>query len=116
MDVGIDQARPWAINDKGEKYRDLVRYESGKYLYRMQNGELEIDRFNHDFEQYRQRRIANMKKNIQKINKTFQLKQLRESKQNLINNIEINDPVSKNKYLWIIFAMIFCIFSILCLF
>ena len=109
MDVGIDQARPWAINDKGEKYRDLVRFASGKYLYRMPNGELEIDRFNRDFDQYKERRRDTMRKNIQKINESLQ-----EPEEDPVNNIPIsNTPVNKDRYWWILGAMILSIFLIL---
>lgn len=114
MDIGADMANPWGINDKGEKYRDLVRYESGKYLYRMPDGELEIDRFNRDFDQYRQRTRETMRKNIEQINANFQ-EQLQEPVQDPVNDNTINEPVNKNKYLWIILILIFFVFLIIVL-
>ena len=133
MDIGIDQARPWAINNNGVKYRDLIRFASGKYLYRMNNGEIEIDRFNRDFDQYKWKRKGTMDENLKLLNlRPRPLSQ--EIKASVLSStstptptptpstqekfmIEPLDGISNNsKYLWIIFAMFICIFIIIVFF
>lgn len=47
MDINIDQ---------GSQQGDLARFEDGKYLYRMNNGKFNVDQFNRDFDQYKEKR------------------------------------------------------------
>jgi len=51
MDINVDQGIP-----RG----DLVRFESGKYLYKLADGKFDIDRFNRDFNQYKDKRKQEM--------------------------------------------------------
>ncbi|QKF93786.1 hypothetical protein QKU48_gp0328 [Fadolivirus algeromassiliense] len=56
MDVNVDQGIP-----RG----DLARFENGKYLYRLDNGKFDIDKFNRDFDQYKVKRKNEMNEKIQ---------------------------------------------------
>lgn len=55
MDINIDQAIP---------RNDLVRLESGKYLYRFPNGKIDVDRLNRDFDQYKEKRKNYLKESF----------------------------------------------------
>lgn len=55
MEVGKDLATP---------DNDLIRYNNGKYIYRIDGDRFEVDRFNRDFEQYAERRREVMDKKI----------------------------------------------------
>ena len=52
MDVQIDQSVP---------RNDMIKEEDGKYIYRIDENRDEVDRFNRDFEQYKERRKKMMK-------------------------------------------------------
>lgn len=56
MDVNVDQGLP-----RG----DLARFDNGKYLYRLDDGKFDIDRFNRDFDQYKTKRKEEMKEKVQ---------------------------------------------------
>lgn len=65
MDVGVDLATP---------SNDLKRDEStGKYLYKINQNRFEVDRWNRDFEQYKERREKEkerkMKEKLDDLNK-----------------------------------------------
>jgi len=47
MDINIDQ---------GTHQGNLGRFDDGKYLYKLDSGKFDIDRFNRDFDQYRDKR------------------------------------------------------------
>lgn len=47
MDINIDQ---------GSQQGDLGRLDNGKYLYKFDNGKFDIDKFNRDFDQYKDKR------------------------------------------------------------
>jgi hypothetical protein len=104
MDIDVDQAVP-----RG----DLVRYASGKYIYRFPDGELDIDRFNRDFNQYKEKRKATMKKRINEINEY-----VRDSykKAEPIIVIDETSPFNKNRYLLMILVLAICVMIILYLF
>lgn len=55
MDINVDQGLP-----RG----DLGRFESGKYLYKLDDGTFDIDKFNRDFDQYKDKRKEEMKDRI----------------------------------------------------
>lgn len=57
MDINVDQGVP-----RG----DLGRFESGKYLYELDDGTFDIDRFNRDFDQYKERRKREMQEKLDK--------------------------------------------------
>lgn len=57
MDLGVDQGSP---------HSDLARFKDGKYLYRLPNGKLDIDRYNREFNQYTQKRQETEKEAIQR--------------------------------------------------
>jgi hypothetical protein len=59
MDINVDQGVP-----RG----DLVRFDSGKYMYRFPNGNLDIDRFTRDFDQYKEKRKSVMNEEINTFN------------------------------------------------
>lgn len=58
MDINVDQGSP----DSGR----LGRFENGKYLYRLDDGKFDIDRFNRDFDQYKTMRKQEMAELMQK--------------------------------------------------
>lgn len=49
-----------------QELNDLGRFESGKYLYRLDDGSFDINRFNRDFDQYIDRRKSVMSEMINK--------------------------------------------------
>lgn len=51
MNIGVDQGNP-----RG----DLARYQDGKYIYVLPNGKFDIDKFNRDFDQYKDERKKEM--------------------------------------------------------
>lgn len=55
MDIGVDLSTP---------KNDLKKTEDGKYLYRIEGDRFEIDRFNRDFDQYKERRKKAMEKKM----------------------------------------------------
>lgn len=55
MDIDIDLSTP---------RNDMIRDEEGKYIYRINEERNEIDRFNRDFNQYRERRKEEMKRKL----------------------------------------------------
>lgn len=55
MEVGQDLATP---------NNDLIRTDTGKYIYRIDGERFEVDRFNRDFEQYAERRRQVMDKTL----------------------------------------------------
>ena len=57
MDINVDQNVP---------RDDMVKLDSGLYKYRLEGDKFEIDRFNRDFEQYKERRKIEMKKKLDK--------------------------------------------------
>ena len=57
MDINVDQAEP-----RG----DLSRFEDGKYLYQLDDGKFDIDKFNRDFDQYKENRKQEMAARLQK--------------------------------------------------
>lgn len=57
MDINVDQGVP-----RG----DLGRFENGKYLYELDNGKFDIDRFNRDFDQYKEQRKREMQERLDK--------------------------------------------------
>jgi hypothetical protein len=57
MDINIDQ---------GSSRGDLARFDNGKYLYRLDNGKFDIDRFSRDFDQYKIKRKDEMREKMQK--------------------------------------------------
>lgn len=57
MNINMDEATPNG---------DLVRFENGKYLYQFGNGKFNIDQFNRDFDQYKDQRKEEMRKEIDK--------------------------------------------------
>jgi hypothetical protein len=57
MNIGIDQGLP---------RNDLVKFPDGKYLYKLPSGKLDIDKFNRDFEQYKDKRKIEMREQLQK--------------------------------------------------
>jgi len=57
MDINVDQSVP---------RDDMVKLDSGLYKYRLEGDKFEIDRFNRDFEQYKERRKIEMKKKLDK--------------------------------------------------
>jgi len=56
MDINVDQAKP-----RG----DLERLESGKYIYKLENDKFDIDKFNRDFDQYKDQRKKEMEETLQ---------------------------------------------------
>lgn len=58
MDINVDQGSP----NSGR----LGRFENGKYLYRLDDGNFDIDRFNRDFDQYKTMRKKEMAELMQK--------------------------------------------------
>lgn len=56
MDINVDQGIP---------RNDMVRFDDGKYLYKFPNGNLDIDRFTRDFDQYKEKRKEIMNNSIQ---------------------------------------------------
>lgn len=57
MDINVDQ---------GEPRGDLSRFEDGKYLYKLDDGKFDIDKFNRDFDQYKEKRKQEMAIRLQK--------------------------------------------------
>ena len=57
MNINVDQGLP---------HGDLQRLESGKYLFKFGNGKFDIDKFNRDFDQYKDKRKEEMKEEIHK--------------------------------------------------
>ena len=57
MNIGKDQATP---------RNDMVMCNDGKYLYRITPTRMEVDRFNRDFDQYKERRKKEMAESMQK--------------------------------------------------
>ena len=57
MDINVDQ---------GEPRGDLSRFEDGKYLYELDDGKFDIDKFNRDFDQYKENRKTEMEVRLQK--------------------------------------------------
>lgn len=55
MDIGVDQ---------GSARGDLGLKNDGRYLYKLDDGKFDIDRFNRDFDQYKQKRKDQMKEEI----------------------------------------------------
>lgn len=55
MDIGVDQAKP---------RNDMIRDKGGKYIYKISESRDEIDRFNRNFDQYKERRAEEMKKRL----------------------------------------------------
>lgn len=55
MDINVDQGSP-----RG----DLSRFESGKYLYRLDDGKFDVDKFTRDFDQYKDKRKEEMRERI----------------------------------------------------
>ena len=55
MDIDVDISTP---------RDDLFRDSSGKYRYRIEGDRFEIDRFNRDFDQYKERRKQEMRKRM----------------------------------------------------
>ena len=51
MDINVDQ---------GEPRGDLSRFEDGKYLYQLDDGKFDIDKFNRNFDQYKENRKQEM--------------------------------------------------------
>lgn len=90
---------------------DLVRFKSGKYIYKFPNGDLDIDRFSRDFDQYKYKRKENMIKSMsQKIqslntpikenftpNKLTMETLMRNTKNTILNIIE---EVKNNNFGW----------------
>lgn len=64
MNIGVDQSTP---------NNDLKKTKSGKYIYRLADGSFDIDRFNRNFDQYRERRKvimnAQMEDRLAELNK-----------------------------------------------
>lgn len=56
MDVNIDQAN---ITN------DFIGTDEGKYFYRSDTGEFDFDKFNLEFDQYKERRDAEQERNLQ---------------------------------------------------
>lgn len=57
MDINIDQGQPQG---------NLERTETGKYLYKQDNGKSGLDKFNRQFEQYKTQRKEIMGEELQK--------------------------------------------------
>jgi len=57
MDINVDQGSPQG---------DIGRFESGKYLYKLDSGKFDVDKFNRDFDQYKSKRKNEMKDNIER--------------------------------------------------
>lgn len=55
MDIGVDQ---------GVFHNDLVKTNDGKYIYKINEDRFEVNRFNRDFEQYKERRKDQMRKKL----------------------------------------------------
>lgn len=64
MNIGVDQSNP---------NNDLKKTADGKYIYRLADGSFDIDRFNRNFDQYRERRKvimnAEMEARLAELNK-----------------------------------------------
>lgn len=52
MNIGVDQSTP---------NNDLKKTKDGKYIYRLPDGSFDVDRFNRNFDQYKDRRKVIMK-------------------------------------------------------
>jgi len=55
MDIGVDQ---------GVFHNDMIKTNDGKYIYKLNEDRYEINRFNRDFEQYKDRRRIEMRKRL----------------------------------------------------
>lgn len=65
-DQNMQNANYFQDSDMSNFNNDLIRTDDGKYYYRIEDDRFEVDRFNRQFEQYKQRRKEEMDKILQK--------------------------------------------------
>jgi len=53
------------VDEGSREGGEVARLESGKYLYEFPNGKFDIDRFNRDFSQYKEKRKLEMESTLQ---------------------------------------------------